>query len=178
MKKFWKFSKSKNRKFLKFVFGQKNCFPVPLRPNYIDLHNFKPKTEKKILNFLDIEFFSKSLKNFVSNFCGARPHKMLTLMNKSPMYFLVLSLEVLWETGWIKKQLNCKRSSPNSVPGGHCQITSKCTKWIETVILWNKLSWKRLIQHQLLPWGHACPLGGRAIYHSKIMRDRGRGPVD
>ena len=33
LKKFWKFSKSKNRIFLKLVFRQKNCFPVPLRPN-------------------------------------------------------------------------------------------------------------------------------------------------
>ena len=39
-KNFWKFSKSENQKILKLIFGQKNYFPVPLRPNYIDLHSF------------------------------------------------------------------------------------------------------------------------------------------
>ena len=109
---FWKFSKSKNRKILKSVFAQRNYFPVPLRPNYIDLHNFLTQNrKKKFLIFLDLEFFSKNFKNFVSNFCGARPHKMLTLMNRSSMNFSVLSPELLWETSWTVKELNCEMLS-------------------------------------------------------------------
>ena len=40
LKKIWKFSKSKNRKILKLVFGQKKYFYVLLRPNYIVFKNF------------------------------------------------------------------------------------------------------------------------------------------
>ena len=112
----------------------------------------------------------------MSKFCGARPHKMLTLMNWNSTYFFGLSPEVLWKTEWTEKKLNCTMLSPNSVPEGHWQITSKCTKWIKTLKLPNKLSWKRLIQDQLLPWGHACPLGGRCMCIINPL-GRGRGPA-
>ena len=45
-KNFWIFSKSENRKILKLVFGQKNCFPTLLRPKYIDLHSFSTQKWK------------------------------------------------------------------------------------------------------------------------------------
>ena len=126
------------------------------------------QNRKKNLIFFGLRIFSENLKTFVSNFCGARPHKKLTLMNRNSIYFLGLSPEVLWETEWFEKELNFTMLSPNSVPEGHCQITSKSIKWIKTRKIRKKLSWKRLIQDQLLPWGHACPLGGRCIciiYH-------------
>ena len=128
---------------------------------------FCPKIGKIIFDFFGHRIFSKIWKNFVSNFCGACSHKMLTLMDQSPMDFLVLSLGVLWKTGWTEIELKCKSSSPNPVPEGHCQITIKCTNYYKTLKIRNKLSWKRLIQGQLLPWGHACPLGGR-VFRIKI----------
>ena len=67
----------------------------------------------------------------MSKFCGARPHKMLTLMNWNSIYFFGLSPEVLWKNERTEKKLNGTMLSPNSVPEGHWQITSKCTKWIK-----------------------------------------------
>ena len=137
---------------------------------------FFPKIEKIIFDFFGHRIFSKIWKNFVSNFCGACSHKMLTLMDQSPMDFLVLSLGVLWKTGWTEIELKCKSSSPNPVPEGHCQITIKCTNYFKTLKIRKKLSWKRLIQGQLLPWGQACPLGGRCFCISYPV-GRGRGPA-
>ena len=163
-------------KFFKIFFGQKNYLAVLLRPNYIDLHSFLTQNRKKFRFFLDLEFFSKNFKNFVGNFCGARPHKMLTLLNRSSMNFSVLSPELLWETTWTEKELNCKMLSSNAVPEGHCQITIKCEERIKVLKIPNKLSWKRLIQGKLLPWGHACPLGGRCLCVFNHW-GRGRGPA-
>ena len=128
LKNFWKFSKSKNRNFLKIFFGQKNYFAVLLRPNYIDLHSFLTQNGKKKFEFFGLRIFSKNQKKIVSKFCGARPHKLLTLMNWNSIYFFGLSPEVLWKTEWTEKKLNCTMLSPNSVPEGHCQITIKCTQ--------------------------------------------------
>ena len=58
LKKIWKFSKSKNRKILKLVFGQKKYISVLLRPNYIVFKNFSTKNhKKKIFNFWTSIFF-------------------------------------------------------------------------------------------------------------------------
>ena len=155
---------------------KKTVFPYSWDQNTSICIIFWPKIEKKFWFFLDLEFFSKNLKTFVSNFCGARPHKKLTLMNRNSIYFLGLIPEVLWETEWFEKQLNFTMLSPNSVPEGHCQITSKRIKWIKTRKIRKKLSWKRLIPGKLLPWGHACPLGGRCMCIFNPL-GRGRGPA-
>ena len=42
----------------------------------------------------------------MSKFCGARPHKMLTLMNWNSIYFFGLSPEVLWKTEWTEKKID------------------------------------------------------------------------
>ena len=69
----------------------------------------------------------------MSNFCGARPHKMLTLINQNSMFFSLLSPELLWKTGWSEKEINFKVLSTTVVPEGHCLIKIKCTKWIKTL---------------------------------------------
>ena len=112
----------------------------------------------------------------MSKFCGARPHKMLTLMNWNSIYFFASVLKSSGRTNELKKKLNCTMLSPISVPEGHCPITSKCTNYVKTLKLRRKLSWKRLIQDQLLPWGHACPLGGRCMCIFNPL-GRGRGPA-
>ena len=66
--------------------------------------------------------------------------------------------------------------SANSVPEGHCPIMSKCTNYVKTLKLREKLSWKRLIQGKLLTFGHACPLGGRCMCIFNPL-GRGRGPA-
>ena len=76
LKNFWKFSKSKNQNFLKFIFGQKNYFGVLLRPNYIDLHSSLTQNwKKKFSIFLDLEFFPKIKKSLWANFVGLVPTK-------------------------------------------------------------------------------------------------------
>ena len=177
LKNFWKFSKSKNRNFLKIFFGQKNYFAVLLRPNYIDLHSFLTQNgKKKISNFLDLEFFPKIKKKLWANFVGLFPTKCSHWWTEIRYTSLASVLKSSGKPNELKKKLNCTMLSPNSVPEGHWQITSKCTKWINTLKLPNKLSWNLLIQGQLLPWGHACPLGGRC-FCIRYPVGRGRGPA-
>ena len=169
---------SKNLKILKFYFDQKNYFPVSLRPNYIDLHSFLTQNRKnnfRIITFLDIEFFPKIKKKCEQILWGSSPQNAHTDELKFDI-LLCLSPEVLWKNERTEKKLNCTMLSANSVPEGHCPIMSKCTNYVKTLKLREKLSWKRLIQGKLLTFGHACPLGGRCFCIIYPV-GRGRGPA-
>ena len=125
------FSKSENRKIWKFYFDQKNYFPVPLRPNYIDLHSFLTQNRKNNFQLFGHGVFFQKFRKFCEQFLwGSSPQNAHTDEQNS-MKFVVFSPEVLWKTEWTEKKLNCTMLSPISVPEGHCQITSKCTKWIK-----------------------------------------------
>ena len=137
MKNFWKFSKSKNRNFLKVFFGQKNYFDVLLRPNYIDLHSFLTQNrKKKIFDFFRLRIFFQKLNKICEQILwGSSPQNAHT----DELKFDIL----LWPQSWspLENRMNWKKIElynviTKSVPEGHCQITSKCTKWIKRLKLW------------------------------------------
>ena len=79
LKFFWNFSKSKNRKILKFYFDEKNYFPVSLRPNYIDLHSLLTQIWKNNLQFFwTLNFFQKFRKFCEQFLWGSSPQNAHT----------------------------------------------------------------------------------------------------
>ena len=155
---------------------KKTIFPYPWDQITSICIVFWPKIEKIIFNFFGHRiFFQKLKKNCEQILWGSSPQNAHTDELKFDI-LLCLSPEVLWKNEWTEKKLNCTMLSPNSVPEGHCPITSKYTNYVKTLKIRNKLSWKRLIQGKLLPWGHACPLGGRCMCIFNPL-GRGRGPA-
>ena len=97
---FWKFSKSENRKFLKFFFNQKNCFPVTLRSNYIDPHRFLTQNRMKKFSIFWTEFFPKIRKILWAIFVGPGPTKCSHWETKVRLIYCPHSLS---STGQIEK---------------------------------------------------------------------------
>ena len=105
LKNFWKFSKSKNRNFLKFIFGQKNYFGVLLRPNYIDLHSSLTQNWKKNFRFFwTYNFFQKLRKVCEQILWGSSPQNAHT----DELKFDIL----LWPQSWspLENRMNWKKN--------------------------------------------------------------------
>ena len=89
-KKFWNFCKSENRKILKLVFGQKNCFLTLLRPKYIDLHSFFDPKMNILIFDLDRILIRNLQKNCGHFLWGLTPQKAHTENPKCPLQSLLL----------------------------------------------------------------------------------------
>ena len=130
----------------------------------------------------------------MSNFCGARPHKMLTLINQNSMFFSFLSPELLWKTGWSEKEINFKVLSTTVVREGHCLIKIKCTKWIKTLkmginwaesarfransCLWPRLPprWSLFLHYLSCKAGVGAPPGSRFLAYMSEKKNLERSP--